>query len=109
MILLRPADFAAGFSVSGAYWAEIQAASARESASTIWSTPKNGNSAAPVHMSELLAKHLRDWLDKHYKPNLDGYLFTNSKGKPYLSDNVVKYGIHRAMTKLRIETASATA
>jgi len=56
-------------------------------------------------MSELLAKHLRDWLDKHYKPNLDGYLFTNSKGKPYLSDNVVKYGIHRAMAKLGIETA----
>jgi len=69
------------------------------------STPKSGNSAAPVHMSELLAKHLHDWLDKHYKPSLDGYLFTNSKGKPYLSDNVVKYGIHRAMAKLGIETA----
>jgi integrase len=69
------------------------------------STPKSDNSAAPVHMSELLAKHLRDWLDKHYKPNFDGYLFTNSKGKPYLSDNVVKYGIHRAMEKLGIETA----
>jgi integrase len=69
------------------------------------STPKSDNSAAPVHMSELLAKHLRDWLDKHYKPNRDGYLFTNSKDKPYLSDNVVKYGIHRAMKKLGIETA----
>jgi len=68
------------------------------------STPKSGNSAAPVCMSELLAKHLRDWLDKHYKPNVDGYLFTNSKGRPYLSDNVVKYGVHRAMAKLGIET-----
>ena len=69
------------------------------------STPKSDNSAAPVHMSELLAKHLRDWLDKHYVANVDGYLFTNSKGKPYLSDSVVKYGIHRAMEKLGIETA----
>ncbi len=69
------------------------------------STPKSDNSAAPVCMSELLTKHLRDWLDKRYKPNLDGYLFTNSKGKPFLSDNVVKYGVHRAMAKLGIETA----
>jgi integrase len=69
------------------------------------STPKSDNSAAPVCMSELLAKHLRDWLDKHYVANVDGYLFTNSKGKPYLSDNVVKYGIHRAMANLGIQTA----
>ncbi len=69
------------------------------------STPKSDNSAAPVCMSELLTKHLRDWLDKHYKPNVDGYLFTNSKGKPYLSDNVVRSGVHRAMAKLGIETA----
>ena len=55
-------------------------------------------------MSDLLTKHLRDWLDKRYKTNADGYLFTNSKGKPYLSDNVVKYGVHRAMAKLGIET-----
>ncbi len=68
-------------------------------------TPKSENSAAPVHMPELLAKRLRDWLDKHYKPNDQGYLFTNSKGSPYLSDNVVKYGVHRAMAKLGIETA----
>lgn len=58
-------------------------------------TPKSDNSAAPVCMSQLLTKHLRDWLDKRYKQNLDGYLFTNSKGKPFLSDNVVKYGVHR--------------
>jgi integrase len=69
------------------------------------STPKSDNSAAPVHMSELLGKHLRNWLDKHYVANEDGYLFTNSKGKPYLSDNVVKYGAHRAMAKLGIQTA----
>ncbi|MGC2107215.1 MAG: site-specific integrase [Candidatus Acidiferrum sp.] len=69
------------------------------------STPKSANSAAPIHMSELLAKHLRDWLDRHFVANADGYLFTNSKGKPYLSDNVVKYGIHRAMAKLGIQTA----
>jgi integrase len=68
------------------------------------STPKSNNSAAPVHMSELLATHLRDWLDKHYKPNVNGYLFTNSKDRPYLSDNVVKYGVHRAMAKLGVKT-----
>lgn len=67
-------------------------------------TPKSGPSAAPVCMSELLKKHLQDWLDKRYKPNADGYLFTNSKGRPYLSDNLVKYGVHRAMAKLGIET-----
>jgi integrase len=61
-------------------------------------------SPATVHMPELLAKRLRDWLEKHYKPNAEGYLFTNSKGKPYLSDNVVKYGVHRAMAKLGIKT-----
>ena len=69
------------------------------------STPKSDKSAAPVCMSELLTKHLQDWLTKRYKPNVDGYLFTNSKGKPYLSDNVVRYGVHRAMAKLGIETA----
>jgi integrase len=56
-------------------------------------------------MPELLEKHLRDWADKRYKPNLDGYLFVNSKGRPFPSDNVVKYGIHRAMDKLGIQTA----
>jgi integrase len=69
------------------------------------STPKSHNSAASVHMPELLEKHLRDWADKRYKPNSDGYLFINSKGRPFPSDNVVKYGIHRAMDKLGIQTA----
>ena len=56
-------------------------------------------------MPELLARHLRLWLDKHYRRNIDGYLFINSKGKPFLSDNVVKYGVHRVMEKLGTETA----
>ena len=68
------------------------------------STPKSHNSAASVHMPELLEKHLRDWTDKRYKPNPDGYLFVNSKGRPFPSDNVVKFGIHRAMEKLGIQT-----
>ena len=68
------------------------------------STPKSSNSAAPVYMPELLAKHLRDWLDKRFRANAEGYLFVNSKGRPFLSDNVVKYGIHRAITKLGIQT-----
>ena len=42
-------------------------------------TPKSDNSAAPLHMPELLARHLRDWLDKHAKSNSGGYLFVNSK------------------------------
>jgi integrase len=70
-------------------------------------TPKSDNSAAPVCMSELLTKHLRDWLTEHYQLNIDGYLFTNSRGKPFLSDNVVKYGVHRAMAKLGIEMRKA--
>jgi integrase len=67
-------------------------------------TPKSGPSAAPVCMSDLVAKHLHNWIAKRYKPNADGYLFTNSNGRPYLSDNVVKYGVHRAMRILGIET-----
>jgi integrase len=70
------------------------------------STPKSHNSEAPLHMPELLVKHLRDWTDKRYRPNPDGYLFLNSKGRPYPSDNVIKYGIHRAMEKLGIQTAA---
>jgi predicted site-specific integrase-resolvase len=62
---------------------------------------------AVVCMSELLTKHLHDWLTKLYKPNVNGYLFINSKGKSYLSDNVVKYGVHRAMAKLGIELRKA--
>jgi integrase len=67
------------------------------------STPKSANSAAPLHMSELLEQHLRNWVEKHLQPNPDGYLFINSKGRPYLSDNIVKYGIHKTMAKLGIE------
>jgi len=48
---------------------------------------------------------LHDWLTKHYKPKVNRYLFTNSKGQPYLSDNVVKYGVHRATAKLGTDTA----
>jgi len=67
-------------------------------------TPKSENSSAPVHMPELLAKHLREWLDKHHKSTAEGYLFINRKGRPYLSENVVRSGVHRAMHKLGIVT-----
>jgi hypothetical protein len=43
-------------------------------------------------MSQLLDKYLRDWIANSYRPNPECYLFTNSVGRPYLSDNVVKYG-----------------
>ena len=64
------------------------------------STPKSLNSAAPLHMPVLLEQHLRAWIDRNFTPNPSGYLFVNSKGRPYLSDNVVKYGIHKTMDKL---------
>ena len=67
-------------------------------------TPKSENSAAPVYMPELLAKHLHGWLNKHYTPNAEGYLFINSKGQPYHSENVIRSGVHRAMVKLGIVT-----
>lgn len=69
------------------------------------STPKSDNSAAPVHLSEVLAKHLRDSLDKRYVPSPDGYLFINSKDRPYRSENVIRSGVPRAMQKPGIETA----
>jgi integrase len=47
----------------------IQVTGALDYATRKESTSKSGKSAAPVHMSELLAKHLRDWLDKHYTAN----------------------------------------
>jgi integrase len=65
-------------------------------------TAKSDKSCASVPMPELLERHLKDWLENGYKPNPEGYLFINSKNKPYLSDNVVKYGVHRAMDKLGI-------
>jgi len=49
-------------------------------------------------------QHLRNWGEKHFRPNPSSYLFTNSKGRPFPSDNVVKYGIHRAIAKLGIQT-----
>jgi integrase len=68
------------------------------------STPKSESSAAPLHMSQLLETHLRDWIEEYYRANSEGYLFTNSNSRPYLSDNVVRYGIHRAMGRLGIHT-----
>jgi integrase len=53
-------------------------------------------------MPELLEHHLRNWIEKHFQPNPDGYLFINANGRPFLSDNVVKYGIHKTMKRLGI-------
>jgi integrase len=64
-------------------------------------TPKSNRGVAPLPMSSALEKHLCNWIEKKYRPNAEtnpeGYIFTNSKGRPYLSDNVVRYGVHRAM------------
>lgn len=59
-------------------------------------TTKNRKSNAWVHMPELLERHLRYWLANHHVPNPEGYLFVNSKGRPYLSDYVRKQ-VHKAM------------
>ena len=66
-------------------------------------TAKSDKSCASVPMPESLERHLKDWLENGYKTNPEGYLFINSKNKPYLSDNVIKYGVHRAMDKLGIQ------
>ena len=31
-------------------------------------TPKSSNSAAPLHMTALLEQHLRNWVEKHFRP-----------------------------------------
>jgi integrase len=59
-------------------------------------TTKNRKSTASVPMPELLERHLRYWLANHHAPNSEGYLFVNSKGRPYLSDFVRKQ-VHKAM------------
>lgn len=64
--------------------------------------PKSANSAAPLPMPELLEQYLRTWVEKHYRPNSNGYLFLNSNGRPYLSDRVVRQGVHATMAKLGI-------
>lgn len=63
---------------------------------------KTKGSCTSIPMPELLERHLKDWLEHHYKPNPKGYLFINRKGKPYRSENVVRQGVHKAMAKLGI-------
>ena len=53
-------------------------------------------------MPELLEKYLHNWVEKHYRPNPNGYLFLNSKDRPFISDNVIRYGVHKTMAKLGI-------
>jgi integrase len=82
----------------------IEVTSALDYATRKESTPKSENSERPLYMTELLEKCLHDWLDKQYRPNPEGYLFTNSKGLPYRSDHVVRYGVHRAMGRVGVKT-----
>lgn len=82
----------------------IHITSALDYATRKETTPKSQKSAAPIPMPQLLEKHFGNWLQKHYRPNDAAYLFTNFNGKPYLSDLVVRYGVHRTMKKLGIAT-----
>jgi integrase len=54
-------------------------------------TTKSEKSSAPIPMPDLLERELKEWLDHGHKLNPEGYLFTNSKGKPYRSENVIRY------------------
>jgi integrase len=65
------------------------------------STPKSANSAAPLHMTELLEHHLRNWIEKHMRPNPHGYLFVNQRGLPFRSDKVVQH-VHKTRKRLGI-------
>jgi len=76
--------------------------SALDYATRIEITTKSEKSCAPVPMPKFLEPLLKDWVQNHYKPNPEGYLFMNSKNRPYRSENVIKSGIHRAMDKLGI-------
>lgn len=67
----------------------------------IESTTKNPTSTDSLPMTGLLERQLSYWLTNHPVRNSAGYLFVNSKGRPYLSDYVVKQ-IHKAMAKLGI-------
>ena len=79
----------------------IHVDSALDYATRIEVTTKSEKSCAAVPMPDLLERKLKDWVEHGHKPNPEGYLFTNSKGKPYRSETVIRH-VHRTMDKLGI-------
>ena len=56
-------------------------------------------------MPSALEAVLRHYLKNHWTPNAPGLLFPNRKGtRPRSRDNVVKYGLHRALKALGMPT-----
>lgn len=70
--------------------------------------PKTKNSVATLPMPSALEKALRNYMERHWRPNNAGYLFPNRKGThPRWRDNVVKYGLKPVLRKLGIPEQDA--
>ncbi|HZV59175.1 MAG TPA: site-specific integrase, partial [Candidatus Eremiobacteraceae bacterium] len=67
--------------------------------------PKSKSSSADLPMPELLEKHLRTFLVKHWRKNDADLLFCNSKGKPMQRDKVA-YKLQDTLRGLGIEKAA---
>jgi integrase len=66
---------------------------------------KTRKSTAVLPLPSALEAVLRYYLKDHWKANAPGLLFPNRKGtRPRSRDNVVKYGLHRALKALGIPT-----
>jgi integrase len=66
---------------------------------------KTKKSTAILPMPSALEAVLRHYLKNHWTPNAPGLLFPNRKGtRPRSRDNVVKYGLHRALKALGMPT-----
>jgi integrase len=66
---------------------------------------KTKKSTATLPLPSALEAMLRHYLANHWTPNAPGLLFSNRKGtRPRSRDNVVKYGLHRALKALGMPT-----
>lgn len=65
--------------------------------------PKTKRSVAVLPMPSALAETLRSYLDHHWKPNADGWLFPNPKGtRPRARNNVVMTWLKPTLKRLGI-------
>jgi integrase len=66
---------------------------------------KTRKSTDTLPLPSALEARLRHYLANHWTPNTPGLLFPNRKGtRPRSRDNVVKYGLHRALKALGMPT-----
>ena len=68
-------------------------------------TPKSMGSASDIPMPDALEVRLRDFLQRHYRENPNGYLFANKNGNSYSVGKVSEYGLWPALNRLQIEHA----